>query len=128
MVAPVTPAFVRSAADVYGRPAMIFFAVAGPTPGSASRSFSDAVFKSTGPEAVAGAGAGFAAAAVGRAGAAAGAALADGRADAAAPTVTSGVSFSMVAFGTPAFARSAVEAYGRPAMIFFAVAAPTPGS
>src|SRR5262249_57356370 len=69
----------------------------------------------------AGAGAGVAA------GAGAGAGL-DGAADAAAPTVTSGVIFSIVFFGTPALARSATDVYGRPAMIFFAVAGPTPGS
>src|SRR6266852_3095934 len=48
MVAAGTPAFERSAAAAYGRPAMIFLAVAGPTPGSASNSFSEAVFRSTG--------------------------------------------------------------------------------
>src|SRR5262249_59144979 len=45
----------------------------------------------------------------------------------AAPTVTIGVIFSIVFFGTPAFVRSATDANGRPAMIFFAVAGPTPG-
>src|SRR5690349_3781139 len=44
-----TPARWRSATDVYGRPAMIFFAVAGPTPGSASSCDSDAALRSTGP-------------------------------------------------------------------------------
>src|SRR5262249_14757587 len=43
-----TPAFARSATDEYGLPAMIFFAVAGPTPGSASRSACDAVLRFTG--------------------------------------------------------------------------------
>ena len=46
----------------------------------------------------------------------------------AAPTVTIELIFSMVFFGTPALARSATDVYGRPAMIFFAVAGPTPGS
>lgn len=46
-VAAEMPAFDNSATDEYGRPAMIFFAVAVPTPGNASRSFSVAVFKST---------------------------------------------------------------------------------
>jgi len=46
-VTAAMPAFDRSATDEYGRPAMIFLAVAAPTPGSASRSFSLAVFKST---------------------------------------------------------------------------------
>jgi hypothetical protein len=44
-----------------------------------------------------------------------------------APTDTSGVIFSIVLAGTPAFERSATDPYGRPAMIFFAVAGPTPG-
>jgi hypothetical protein len=46
-VAAAMPAFDRSATDEYGLPEMIFFAVAAPTPGSASSSFSLAVFKST---------------------------------------------------------------------------------
>ena len=42
-----TPAFARSSMLVYGRPARIFFAVAGPTPGrSASSSSAVALFKS----------------------------------------------------------------------------------
>ena len=45
----------------------------------------------------------------------------------AVPNVTIDVIFSIVFFGTPALARSAIDAYGRPAMIFFAVAGPTPG-
>src|SRR5579864_3279259 len=48
MVLAGTPARARSPTLVYGRPAMIFFAVAGPTPGSAVRSFSLAVLRSTG--------------------------------------------------------------------------------
>src|SRR5262245_65066876 len=43
-----TPALDKSATDAYGRPAMIFLAVAGPTPGNASRSDSDAVLRFTG--------------------------------------------------------------------------------
>ena len=46
-------------------------------------------------------------------------------AGAAEPTVTIDVILSMVPLGTPAFDRSATVAYGRPAMIFFAVAGPT---
>jgi hypothetical protein len=49
MVALFTPALDRSDTDEYGRPAIIFLAVAGPTPGSVSSCFSDAVFRSTGP-------------------------------------------------------------------------------
>src|SRR5436305_3354853 len=45
-----------------------------------------------------------------------------------APTVTSGVIFSMVLAGTPARARSLTELYGLPAIIFLAVAGPTPGN
>src|SRR5262245_31576166 len=47
---------------------------------------------------------------------------------AAPPIETRGVILSMVFAGTPALARSPTDEYGRPAMIFFAVAAPTPGS
>ena len=42
-----TPAFDKSSTDEYGLPAMIVFAVAGPTPGKLSNSFSLAVFKFT---------------------------------------------------------------------------------
>lgn len=42
-----TPAFERSATEEYGRPSMIFFAVAVPTPGNASRSAWEAVLRST---------------------------------------------------------------------------------
>src|SRR6185295_8656884 len=52
-----TPTLFRSSTEANGRPAMIFFAVAAPTPGSASSWDCVAVFKSTGP---AGAGAAFA--------------------------------------------------------------------
>ena len=122
MVAAETPAFDRSLAEEYGRPETIFLAVAGPTPGNSSKSFSLAVFKSTGPaDALEAAGFAEEAAdllAADFAGAAAGGAL---------PTVTSGVIFLMVVAETPAFDKSLTEEYGRPAMIFFAVAAPTPG-
>ena len=104
---------------------MIFLAVASPTPGSVSKSFALALFKSIGAPAAAGA-ADFAEAAddllaadFDAAGAAAGA---------APPKVTRGVIFLMVAADTPAFDKSLVEEYGRPAMIFLAVASPTPGS
>jgi hypothetical protein len=100
---------------------MIFLAVAGPTPGKSSKSFSLAEFKSTGPVGALEA-AGFAEAAgllaVDFAAAGAGA---------APPNVTKGVIFLMVAAETPALDKSLVEEYGRPAMIFLAVAAPTPG-
>src|SRR5512140_3502543 len=90
--------------------------------------------------AAAGGAAGFAAAVAG--GAAAGAAVTGAAVTGAAaavvgavaaglagePTVTSGVISAMVFAGTPAFDRSATAAYGRPAMIFLAVAGPTPGS
>ena len=46
MVFRETPAFERSEALEYGRPAMIFFAVVEPTPGKVSRSACDAEFKS----------------------------------------------------------------------------------
>src|SRR6516165_1756407 len=42
-----TPARLRSATDEYGRPAMIFFTVAGPMPGSLSSSAGVAVLRST---------------------------------------------------------------------------------
>ena len=45
--ASFTPAFDRPDTDLYGRPAMIFLAVASPTPGSSCRSFSLAVLRST---------------------------------------------------------------------------------
>jgi hypothetical protein len=47
MTPAARPAFDKSLTDEYGRAAMIFFAVAGPTPGKLSNSFSLAVFKST---------------------------------------------------------------------------------
>src|SRR5712691_4876327 len=42
-----TPALLRSSTEPYGRPAMIFLAVASPTPGSASSSCWEAVLRST---------------------------------------------------------------------------------
>ena len=45
--ASFTPAFDNPDTDLYGRPAMIFLAVASPTPGSSWRSFSLAVLRST---------------------------------------------------------------------------------
>ncbi len=104
MVAAETPALDKSLAEEYGRPETIFLAVAGPTPGRSSKSFSLAVFKSTGPAGALDA-AGFAEeaadfVAVDFAGAAAGAAL---------PKVTSGVIFLMVAAETPAFDKSLAE-------------------
>src|SRR5215813_13442095 len=117
---------------------MIFLAVAGPTPGRSSSSFSDAVFKSTfAPDAAPAIEEGadfsillgfslaedleadFAASFSAGAGAAAGL---------PPETVTILLIFETVFSETPAFERSATELYGRPAMIFFAVASPTPGS
>lgn len=51
-----------------------------------------------------------------------------GEAPAKPPAVTMGAILAMVFLDTPAFVRSFAEAYGLPATIFFAVAAPTPGS
>jgi copper(I)-binding protein len=103
MVAAETPAFDKSLAEEYGRPETIFFAVAAPTPGRVSNSFSLAVFKSSGAAGSLEA-AGFADAAgllaVDVAGAAAGAAL---------PKVTNGVIFLTVAAETPAFVKSLAE-------------------
>lgn len=105
MVAAETPAFDKSLVEEYGRPEMIFLAVAGPTPGKSSKSFSLALFKSTGASGAAEA-PGFGEAAVlvtvdfAGGGAAAGA---------PAPTVTNGVIFLMVAAETPAFDKSLAE-------------------
>jgi len=103
---------------------MIFLAVASPTPGRVSRSFALALFKSIGAPSAAGAA--DLAAADDLLAADFDAAGAD--AGAAPPKVTSGVIFLMVAADTPAFDKSLVEEYGRPAIIFLAVASPTPGS
>src|SRR5262252_5336013 len=122
---------------------MIFFAVAGPTPGRASSSFSDAVFRSTFVEdgaaadvpAVAGfsAAAGFSEAAAFSFFAGFSDFSAAGSEDFAAPalgldTVTREEILSIVLADTPAFERSATDEYGRPSMIFLAVASPTPGN
>ncbi|MGA7221294.1 MAG: hypothetical protein WA867_14385 [Candidatus Acidiferrales bacterium] len=101
MVAAETPAFDKSLAEEYGRPEMIFLAVAAPTPGSVSKSFSLAVFRSTG---LAGSleAAGFAEAA--------GLLAVDfAAAGAAPPKVTKGVIFLIVAAETPAFDKSLAE-------------------
>ncbi len=52
-------------------------------------------------------------------------ALADALED---PTVTFDLIFEIVDAETPALLRSSTDAYGRDAMIFLAVASPTPGS
>lgn len=120
IVAPGTPALDKSLTEEYGRPAMIFFAVASPTPGRLFSCAALALFRSTGALLAA------AALCLG----ATAALLAAGFAEAGAPpaTVTDGVIFLMVAAETPAFDRSLTEEYGRPAMIFLAVASPTPGN
>lgn len=118
IVAAETPAFDKSATDEYGRPEIIFFAVASPTPGNSFNSAALALLRSTFPP-------------LGVDGLGLGAAdvVADDVAGAALllPTVTKGVIFLIVAAETPAFDKSLVEENGRPAIIFFAVAAPTPG-
>src|ERR1700693_4113989 len=121
---------------------MIFFAVAAPTAGRASSSFSDAVLRSTLAPEDAGAAAIFASVAAFEAFSSAGfpafssfAAFAAGfsvfavSADGAdpRPAFTSGLIFAIVSAETPARDRSDTEEKGLPAMIFFAVAAPTPG-
>jgi hypothetical protein len=58
---------------------------------------------------------------------AAAAAADEGAPDAPPPAVTSGVIFFIVVAEIPAFDKSSTEEYGRPLMIFLAVAAPTPG-
>src|SRR5277367_2868524 len=98
---------------------MILFAVASPTPGRLFNCAALALFRSTcAPEALPALCFGATAAL-----------LAAGLAGAGAPpaTVTDGVIFLIVAAETPAFDKSLTEEYGRPAMIFFAVASPTPG-
>lgn len=101
IVVPETPAFDKSPTDEYGLPAIIFLAVASPTPGSASSSAAVAVLRST-----------FSPAAF--------VVLAPEReedlpcaeaagSDAEPLNVTSGAIFLIVAAETPAFDRSAVE-------------------
>ncbi len=94
---------------------MIFFAVAAPTPGRASSSFCDAVFKSTFPpegaaDAIFSAAAAFVAF-VAFSAFSCTAAFAGFSAFAAAPppTVTRGVNFSIVLAERPALARSETE-------------------
>ena len=98
---------------------MIFFAVASPTPGNSFSSAALALSRSTGVsgEVVL---LGFADRLIYRQGEFAGP-------GAAPPNVTRGVIFVIVEAETPAFDKSAAEEYGRPEMIFFAVAVPTPG-
>src|SRR5215471_11558628 len=114
-----TPARDRSDTDEYGRPAMIFFAVAGPTPGRSSSSFCEAVFRSTfAPIAAAGAafsvfsafsvfaGADFEAVEAVEADED----IEDVEADEPPPeTVTCFSIFEMVFAGTPAFSRSETD-------------------
>ena len=85
---------------------MIFFAVAGPTAGSASRSFWLAVLRSTGPAGAVEARAGFGARDSLVEAGVDGAAAAGG----ALPTVTSGVISVIVLAETPAFESSATVA------------------
>lgn len=94
-----TPARERSPTAEYGRPAMIFLAVAAPTPGSASRSFWEAVLRSTWPPVAPVFGAALEAAEA-----------LDGAVEEAPETVTRGEIFWMVAEETPDFERSPTEA------------------
>lgn len=102
MVAAETPAFDKSLVEEYGRPEMIFLAVTAPTPGSVSKSFSLASFKSTGAvdslEA-----AGFVEAA------GLPVDFVDAGAGAAFPTETKGVIFLIVAADIPALDKSPGE-------------------
>jgi hypothetical protein len=119
IVAAETPAFDKSLTEEYGRPEMIFFAVASPTPGNSFSSAALAVFRST-----------FAPAALGALDLVGAVDLLEpelAAAGVALPNVTRGAIFLMVAAEMPAFDKSLVEEYGRPETIFFAVAAPTPG-
>lgn len=106
IVAAETPAFDKSLTDEYGRPAMIFLAVASPTPGRSLSWAALALFRSTGaPEALDELDAlGFAAAGL----------LEEDFAGAdeaagAPPAVTKGVIFLIVAAETPAFDKSLAE-------------------
>ncbi|MGB7435492.1 MAG: hypothetical protein WBR26_08545 [Candidatus Acidiferrum sp.] len=101
MVAAETPAFAKPSTEVYGRPEMIFFAVASPTPGNSFSSAALALFRST-----------FAPAALdalGFAGAADLFAAGFSGTGVALPNVTKGAIFLIVAAETPAFVRSLVE-------------------
>ena len=112
-------------------------AVALPTPGSASSSSADAVFRSTGPDAAAfsafegfSALSAFSAASV-FAGFSAFELFSGFEPDFSSPftrpAFATGLSFSISDSETPARARSLIDEYGRPAMIFAAVAGPIPG-
>ena len=103
-----TPALDKSETEEYGRPAIIFAAVALPTPFSAIKSASDAVFRSTGPE-LAGAASAFADFFGVIAVEESGAALLLEEAPPPEPTVTSGVILVMVALETPALDKSATD-------------------
>ncbi len=109
---------------------MIFFAVAAPTPGSASSCAWVEVFRSTGPprgiESRAARDAPGGGIWVPARRSAADAARGDAMAFPLAVTLPDIVLIAPAE--TPARLRSATEAYGRPAMIFLAVAVPTPGS
>src|SRR5262245_10779949 len=87
---------------------MIFWAVAGPTPGSASSSAAVAVLRSILAPSTGVAPAGLAA-------------------GVAALTSATGALFAMVVSLRPAALRRSIDLEGRPATIFLAVAAPTPG-
>ena len=119
IVAAETPAFDKSLTEEYGRPEMIFFAVASPTPGNSFSSAALAVFRSTfAPVSIE---------AFGFVGAADLLAADFTGSGVELPTVTNGVIFLIVEAETPAFDKSPTEEYGRPEMIFLAVAVPTPG-
>lgn len=103
-----SPAFERSFTEAYGRAAIILLAVAGPTPGKSSISFSLAVFKSTlAPDDDVAVASDFAAPDFASFGARS---LFDGFAfSAEAPpplAVTNGVNFSIFFADSPAFCRS----------------------
>src|SRR5512141_1747285 len=123
----------------YGRPSMMACAFFSPIPGRATRCSLDAVLRLTGPVGTAAltaffvsAGAVFAAWPAGEAFVAAGAAAPAAAGFWAAggpPTVTSGLIFSSFDLPSPlTLARSSTLLYGRPWIIAFAVAGPTPGS
>src|SRR5512141_1032069 len=124
----------------YGRPSMMACAFFSPIPGSATSCSLGAVLRLTGPMGAAGLAACFACAgAFGAAGVAAGAldagapvaapAAAGAWAAGGPPTVTSGLIFSSFDLPSPlTLARSSTLLYGRPWIIAFAVAGPTPGS
>src|SRR5512135_3123713 len=125
LLIPLT--LLKSSTVLYGLPLMISCAVLGPTPGNDSRVLGSAVLRSTSP-AGALACAAFAAAFPEAAGALSGfvSVLAGlGVAD-EGPHVTKGLKASIFLVEIPAFESSSTDLYGRFAMIFFAVADPTP--